>query len=110
MTGTIAALPATTTCPEERVVRVRRFGVMVVGPGAGVPGSVMGRLIVSVWSTPVPETAATCGLPAAESRTDRLPLDVVEVVGWKVTKTVQPALLLSDAGQLFVCVNPAGRV
>ncbi len=57
----------------------------------------------AVGATPVPVRLTLCGLPAALSVIDTVPVRVPVAVGVNVTLIVQLAAAATDAPQVFVC-------
>lgn len=64
-----------------------------------------GERVAAAAETPVPERLTACGLPAALSVMESVPLRVPEAVGVKVTLMVQWAPAATDDPQLFVCAK-----
>ena len=61
--------------------------------------------------TPVPERVICCGLPAALSKMETLPLSFPKTVGVYVTEIVQLSPAPSDVPQLLVCAkSPAVEI
>ena len=62
---------------------------------------------VTVKPRPTPVSATVCGDPVALSATERVALELAELVGEKVTEMLQNAPAASEVPQLLVCAKAA---